>query len=243
MNNILTLENTVGENSPLSHEMLNKILTGTYNQTVKIEELIPLLLQQSDINPFNDPSLKDKQPSTKNPEKEDIGKIAKQLEDLIQQRKCKSQGICEIRNEIYLETLNEMIRHISMDCPERGILLTLIRNEITNSLANYKRLFDSSQGFAVRRELSAENGVEGLLGKKLELERKLAELKNKTILLNCQLENLDANIENVEVKNEAAQKEELEFYKSLNGNVEEFLLLVKSSDPQTVKINFEKNRK
>ena len=243
MNGILQLEDGQPDPSPIAPETLSRILTGTYNQPIKIEELIPLLLPPSAVNPYSDPDLADKIPSVKPPVKEDIDRIAKRLEDLIQQRKCKSQGIYEIRNEIYLETLNEMIRQISIDCPERGILLALIRNEITKSISNYKRLFNNSQAFAVRRELSAEEGVEELTKRKQELERRLTELKNRSITLSCQMENLEANIENVEVKNEAAKAEELEFYKSLNGNVEEFLLLVKSSDPQTVKANFEKNRK
>ena len=243
MNNIFKLEEKTTEESKLTYEVLNKILSGQHTQTIKIDELIPLLLQQENINPFKIAVLSNKTPSLKSPDKEDIDRIATQLEDLINQRKCKSQGICEIRNEIYFETLNEMIRQISIDCPERGILLALIRNEISNSISNYKRLFDNSQAFAMRRELSAEDGVDELIDKKSRLEKRLAELKNKSILLNYQVENLDSNIENVEVKNETAKKEEMEFYKSLNANVEEFLMLVKSSDPQTVKANFEKNRK
>lgn len=243
MNNILKVQESSSSNKHIDHELLNRILNGSHSQLIKIEELIPLLIQQENINPFHMQELKNCDPSFESPDKEDIDRIAKQLESLIQNRKCKSQGICEVRNEIYLETMNEMIRQISIDCPERGILLARIRNEICNTISSYKRLFDNSQAFAVRRELSAEEGVESLIERKNKLENRLAQLKNQSIELSCQTENLDSNIENVEVKNEAAKKEELEFYKSLNANIEEFLLLVKSSGPQTVKANFEKNRK
>ena len=66
------------------------------------------------------------------------------------------KGICEIRNELYLETFNELIRQITIDCPERGFLLASIRDEIKYTLNTFENLYDNSIGFATRRENKAD---------------------------------------------------------------------------------------
>ena len=131
MNGILQLEEGVPDSQPVSPDVLSRLLAASPTQPIKVDDILPILLPPEVVNPFNDATLAGKVPSRTPPAKEDIDRIARLVETLIQQRKCKSQGICEIRNEIYLETLNEIIRQISIDCPERGVLLALIRNEIT----------------------------------------------------------------------------------------------------------------
>lgn len=245
MNGILKLvDDTSHSSEEFDNAIITKIMNGTYGQTIKIDEVMRVVLNQEKINPFNQEDLKSRIPSPELPDKDDIETTAKQLKELIHFRKCKVDGICDIRNEIYMETFNELIRQIAIDCPERGILLSIVRDEIEKTIEGYKRIFGNSISFAVRRQLSADESVQDLTDKKAQLTKRLMALKNKKIMLNHQLDNLESNIESLEIKNEAKRKEEIEFHKNQNNNVEEFLAHVKQvNDPLEVKANFEKNRK
>lgn len=245
MNGILKLvDDTSHSSEEFDSAIIAKIMNGTYGQTIKIEEVIRVVLNQEKINPFGQENLRGKIPSLELPDKDDIETTAKQLKELIQFRKCKIDGICDIRDEIYLETFNELIRQIVIDCPERGILMSIVRDEIEKTIEGYKRIFGNSLSFAVRRQLSADESVQELTDKRAQLAKRLMALKNKKIMLNHQLDNLESNLESLELKNEAKRKEEVEFHKNQNNNVEEFLAHVKQvNDPLEVKANFEKNRK
>lgn len=71
---------------------------------------MPLVLPEENVNPFNDENLKFKEPKLEGSEKEEVEEVARKLESLLKERKCKLEGICEVRNELYIETFNELIR-------------------------------------------------------------------------------------------------------------------------------------
>lgn len=54
--------------------------------------------------------------------------------------------------------LDELIRQETINCPERGLLLFLIRDEIQMNIAAHKTLYESSIAFGLRETLRAELG-------------------------------------------------------------------------------------
>ena len=48
----------------------------------------------------------------------------------LQQRQARETGICPVREELYAQCFDELIRQVTLDQPERGLLLMRVRDEI-----------------------------------------------------------------------------------------------------------------
>lgn len=60
-----------------------------------------------------------------------------------------------------------MIREVTINCAERGLLLLRVRDEIRMTIAAYQTLYESSVAFGMRKALQAEQG-------KSDMERKVS---------------------------------------------------------------------
>ena len=49
-------------------------------------------------------------------------------------RQAKDTGICPVREELYDQFFDELIRQITIDCKERGLLMVKVRDEMRNIL-------------------------------------------------------------------------------------------------------------
>ena len=65
-------------------------------------------------------------------------------------------GICPIREKLYDECFHELIRQITINCLERGILLMRIKNETAMTINTYKILYESCITYGMRTFISAE---------------------------------------------------------------------------------------
>ena len=52
--------------------------------------------------------------------------------------------------------LDELIRHITVSCAERGYLLLRVRNELHMRVDTYRTLAESSMAYSLRKTLQAE---------------------------------------------------------------------------------------
>ena len=51
------------------------------------------------------------------------------LEEKLLSRQARQEGICQVRRELYSQCLDEIIRQLTLICPERGLLLLRLRDE------------------------------------------------------------------------------------------------------------------
>ena len=51
------------------------------------------------------------------------------------------------------------MRQVTINSPERGLLLLRVRDEIRMTVDAYKALYDSSVTFGTRKQLQAEQGI------------------------------------------------------------------------------------
>ena len=65
-------------------------------------------------------------------------------------------GVCPIREKLYDECFHELIRQITINCLERGILLMRIKNETAMTINIYKILYESCITYGMRTYISAE---------------------------------------------------------------------------------------
>ena len=65
-------------------------------------------------------------------------------------------GLCPIREKLYDETFYELIRQITINCLERGILLMRIKTEADMTINTYQTLYESSISYGMRMFLIGE---------------------------------------------------------------------------------------
>merc|ERR1712063_233825 len=88
----------------------------------------------------------------------DVIHLQEDRDKWLQQRQARETGICPVREELYSQCFDELIREVTINCPERGLLLLRVRDEIRMSIAAYQTLYQSSVTFGTRKQLQSEEG-------------------------------------------------------------------------------------
>eukprot|EP01135_Chromosphaera_perkinsii_P000748 Nk52_evm36s151 gene=Nk52_evmTU36s151 len=146
----------------------------------------------------------------------DVINLQEQLDLRLQQRQARETGICPVRRELYSQCFDELIRQVTINCAERGLLLLRVRDEIRMTIAAYQTLYESSVAFGMRKALQAEQG-------KSDMEKQIHELESGNKDFERQVVELKAKCESIE-KREAERRaleekkhaEEISFLKRTN---------------------------
>ncbi|XP_042346654.1 axonemal dynein light intermediate polypeptide 1 [Plectropomus leopardus] len=132
----------------------------------------------------------------------DVINLEELLDEKLQQRQARETGICPIRRELYSQCFDELIRQVTINCAERGLLLLRVRDEIQMTIAAYQTLYESSVAFGMRKALQAEQG-------KADMEKKISDLEEERQELKKQLNEQKAKSDAIEKReNERRQVEE-----------------------------------
>jgi dynein light intermediate chain len=102
---------------------------------------------------------------------------------------------------LLFDSSDELIRQITINCAERGLLLLRVRDEARMTITAYETLYESSIAYGVRKALVAEQ-------KRIDLDAKLRELAMAKRELQQQVENLKHTIESTQAR--SIQKREAE---------------------------------
>ena len=113
----------------------------------------------------------------------DIITLQEQLDKKINDRKARETGICSVREELYKQCLDELIRQVALDGPERGLLLMRVRDEFNMTVNAYKTLFESSVIFGIKKQLKSEQGLKELEERAIILDNENNELGKIPTLL------------------------------------------------------------
>ncbi|RQM21780.1 hypothetical protein B5M09_009920 [Aphanomyces astaci] len=119
--------------------------------------------------------------------------------------------------------LDELIREVTINSPERGLLLLRIRDEIRMTTDAYKTLYDSSITFGVRKQLQAEQGMGSIEDKIALLAEEKREYENKVLELTNKLEVIEKRGSERRALQEKRYKEEIEFLKYQGQHLDAFL--------------------
>ncbi len=111
---------------------------------------------------------------------------------------------------------DELIRQITINCAERGLLLLRVRDEARMAIAAYETLYESSIAYGIRKALMAEQ-------RRTELNAKLKKLAGSNQDLRQQIENLKRTIQVTQQRSvekreseESAHKEEVDRIQKTN---------------------------
>merc|ERR1711942_628781 len=146
----------------------------------------------------------------------DVERLVKQLDKKLLQRQARETGICPIRRELYKQTFDEIIRQVTINCAERGLLLLRVRDEIRMTIAAYQTLYESSVAFGMRKALQAEQGKADMETKIKELEEEKKDLERQVNELKAKCEQIEKRAAEQRAVEEKKHAEEIQFLKRTN---------------------------
>jgi dynein light intermediate chain len=128
-----------------------------------------------------------------------------------------------VREDLYSQCYDELIRQITLDGPERGLLLLRVRDEIRMTIDAYKVLYDSSVTFGIRKQLQAEQGMSELEGRIEELERENKDLESQVLELRNGVEVIEKRENEHKAVEDKKRKDEIDFLKYQGQHLDAFL--------------------
>ena len=143
-------------------------------------------------------------PVTKN---EVVG-LQEGLDRKLQTKQARETGICPIREQLYDECFDELIRQITLNCLERGILLKRIKKEIQMTVSSYQTLYESSIAYGIRTLLISEEN-------KKEYNERINTLENECSDLENDIQNLKDNIVTLQKETEEERERDTKQFDEL----------------------------
>ena len=159
----------------------------------------------------------------------DIVTLQEKLDKALAERKARETGICPVRDQLYSQAFDEIIRQVVLDGPERGLLLMRTRDEIRMSIDAYKTLYQSSVTFGIKKQLRAEVGVPALEEKAAQMEAEKADLELELQELRSKFDMMEKRENERRLADERRRKEELDFLKYQGQHLDSFLKQMNSS--------------
>ena len=112
---------------------------------------------------------------------------------------------------------------MTLESPERGLLLLRARDEIRMTLDAYKTLHSSSVTFGVRKALQGEEGMADMESEIQSLRNGNTALENEMIALRSKLEVIERANSEARSLDEKKRREEIAFLKHQQQHLEQFL--------------------
>ncbi|KAL0583427.1 hypothetical protein ABG067_006662 [Albugo candida] len=159
----------------------------------------------------------------------DVIKLQEEIDTTLSKRQAKDCGICLVREDIYAQVFDELIRQVTINSPEQGLLLLRVRDELRLTIDAYKMLFESSILFGIRKQLQAEEGTGDIQQRITELTEEKHENECKLMSLSNKLELIEKRAGERKAMQDKKFKEEIDFLKYQNQHLEAFLKAAGSS--------------
>merc|ERR1711933_268812 len=122
----------------------------------------------------------------------DVIQLQEALDQRLMERQARETGICPVREELYSQCFDELIRQVTIICAERGLLLLRVRDEIRMTICAYQSLYESSIAFGMRKALQAEQ-------RRNQQSKKMKDLIVANRKLREEVDELDTKIAQIEL--------------------------------------------
>lgn len=149
----------------------------------------------------------------------DVLNLQEQLDHQLQSRQARETGICPVREELYSQCFDELIRQITINCAERGLLLLRVRDEMRMTISAYESLYESSIAYGIRKALVAEQRRTDLTAKLKDLNENKKDLQNQIDTMKANIENTIKRSEEKRGSDESAHAEEKDRIEKTNANL------------------------
>jgi dynein light intermediate chain len=145
------------------------------------------------------------------------------LDGYLQDRQAREYDICPVREQLYSQTFDELIRQVTIECPERGLLLLRVRDEVRMTIAAYQTLYQSSITFGMRKTLQAEQGNSALVAQIEALTKEKTRLQAKLQDHRGLMESIEKLIAERRQIDERRMQDEKDFQEHQGVNLEKFI--------------------
>ena len=153
----------------------------------------------------------------------DVISLQERLDKKLADRKARETGICSVREELYAQCFDELIRQVALDGAERGLLLMRTRDEVRMTIDAYKTLYASSVTFGIKKQLRAEQGIPALEEQVASLETEKSQLELEVQELRSKLDIVEKREAERRAADEKRRKEELDFLRYQGQHLDSFL--------------------
>jgi dynein light intermediate chain len=154
--------------------------------------------------------------STQQATRLDLVRLQETLDDSLDARQARESGVCPVRSELYLQALDELIRQVTLECPERGLLLLRVRDELRTTTAAYRSVYTKSVAFGSRKALAADAGTADLKAAILRLDKDKLGLEVRVLELQAKCEATETAAQAQRTVDEKLHAEEVNFYRKTN---------------------------
>ena len=120
----------------------------------------------------------------------DVYHLEANLDRRLDQSRALEVGLCPHRRRIYDECFDELVRQVTIECSERGILLSRVRHAYRQMMRAYREIYSSANAYAMRTLLLSERV-------KLQVNTRVDHLQFDVDHLKQQLMNAEDHLENV----------------------------------------------
>lgn len=151
--------------------------------------------------------------------RQDVINLQETLDMLLQQTQARETGICPVRRELYSQCFDELIRQVTINCAERGLLLLRVRDELMMSMEAYETLYCSSIAFGMRKALQSQEGKEKLVEYVAQLEAEKAEMENVISDMKLRADQNERRNAELHAAEEKKHAEEIAFLKKTNSQL------------------------
>uniref|UniRef100_A0A336LNR0 CSON009023 protein n=1 Tax=Culicoides sonorensis TaxID=179676 RepID=A0A336LNR0_CULSO len=148
--------------------------------------------------------------------RQDVINLQEMLDTRLQQSQARETGICPVRRELYTQCFDELIRQVTINCAERGLLLLRVRDEIAMSMEAYETLYCSSVSFGMRKALQSQEGKEELQERIKLLEEEKDKLQNSITDMKIKADQAERRNAELRASEEKKHAEEVAFLKKTN---------------------------
>lgn len=146
----------------------------------------------------------------------DVINLQEKLDRKLQSRQARETGICPIREELYSQCFDELIRQITINCAERGFLLVRVRDEIKMTIQAYQTLYESSIAYGMRKALMAEQKKNEIQTNITQLRQACEESENEVTRLEQEMVDIVGKDEDDNKREQKAHEDQVEYLKALN---------------------------
>lgn len=151
--------------------------------------------------------------------RQDVVNLQETLDSLLQQSQARETGICPIRRELYAQCFDELIRQVTINCSERGLLLLRVRDEMVMSMDAYEALYCSSIAFGLRKALQSQEGKEKLIEYVAQLEADKESMENIISDMKLRAEQNERRNAELRASEDKKHAEEIAFLKKTNAQL------------------------
>ena len=117
--------------------------------------------------------------------RETLSELRYTFDEKLSEAKARRQGICPVRQAIYAMLFDELVRQVTIDGPERGLLLARVRDEIRMTLDAYTTLYEASVTYSANKMSQATRTLP-------EMRARMSVLRDETDVLKKELSRLQA---------------------------------------------------